>query len=38
MIIEHGAPRWHVDLPGLLAEKGYRLDATTRNNIVFRRG
>ena len=38
MIIEHGAPRWHVDLPGLLSEKGYRMDATTRNNIVFRRG
>jgi FkbM family methyltransferase len=37
LIVEHGAPRWHVDLASLLTEKGYRLDAKTRNNIVFRR-
>lgn len=38
MIIEHGAPRWHIDLAGLLTTKGYRLKAETRNNIIFMRG
>lgn len=37
-LIENGTGRWQIDLPALLAEKGYRLVARTRVNLIFERG
>lgn len=37
LILEDGSGRWQIDLPALLAEKGYRLLARTRLNFVFER-
>ena len=37
LIIEDGVGRWQIDLPALLAEKGYRQLAKTRLNLVFER-
>lgn len=37
LIVEDGGPQWQVDLPGLLARKGYRVLAKTRLNYVFER-
>ncbi|WP_188518841.1 FkbM family methyltransferase [Alsobacter metallidurans] len=37
-IIENGVGRWQIDLPALLAEKGYRLVQRTRVNLIFDRG
>jgi FkbM family methyltransferase len=37
LIIENGTARWQSDLPQLLGDKGYRLKATTRQNLVFER-
>jgi len=37
LLIENGAGRWQVDLPALLAEKGYALVRRTRVNLVFAR-
>jgi FkbM family methyltransferase len=36
-IIENGVGRWQMDLPGLLAEKGYRLVRKTHVNLIFDR-
>lgn len=36
-IIEDGRDRWQIDLPALLASKGYRLILQTRMNLVFER-
>lgn len=38
LIIENGASRWHIDLPRLLADKGWRLVKRTRVNLIFERG
>ncbi|QFU16951.1 FkbM family methyltransferase [Microvirga thermotolerans] len=37
-IIEDGRDRWQIDLPALLASKGYRPVLQTRMNLVFERG
>ncbi len=37
LILENGKLRWQTDLPRLLEESGYRLKATTRQNLVFER-
>lgn len=37
LIVEDGTGRWQIDLPRLLAEKGYVLLAHTRLNLVFER-
>ncbi|HEY8383017.1 MAG TPA: FkbM family methyltransferase [Microvirga sp.] len=38
VIIEDGRGQWQIDLPALLEEKGYRLIAQTRLNLVYERG
>lgn len=38
IVLERAPDRWQVDLPRLLADKGYRKIAETRNNLVFERG
>lgn len=38
LVIENGAGRWQIDLPGMLQDKGYRLVARMRVNLVFERG
>ncbi len=35
LIMERGNNRWHVDLPALLAENGYRAVAETKNNVIY---
>lgn len=37
IIIEDGTARWQADLPGLFAERGFRLREKTRLNLVFER-
>jgi FkbM family methyltransferase len=37
LIVEDGSRQWQSDLPGLLADKGYRLAARTRLNLLFER-
>jgi FkbM family methyltransferase len=37
LIMERGNARWHVDLPKLLATKGYRVARETRNNVIYER-
>ncbi len=37
VIIENGQGRWQADLPALLAGRGYRHEATTRLNLIYRR-
>jgi FkbM family methyltransferase len=37
IIMERGNARWHVDLPRLLADKGYRVSRETRNNVIYER-
>jgi FkbM family methyltransferase len=37
LILENGALRWQADLSRLLADSGYGLKATTRQNLVFER-
>ncbi|MGL5136896.1 MAG: FkbM family methyltransferase [Beijerinckiaceae bacterium] len=37
LIIERGNNRWHVDVPALLAAKGYRVLRETRNNLIWER-
>jgi FkbM family methyltransferase len=37
IIMERGNARWHVDLPKLLADNGYRVIAETRNNVIYER-
>ncbi len=37
LIMERGNSRWHIDLPALLASRGYRVIGETRNNVVFER-
>ncbi|MCZ8097300.1 MAG: FkbM family methyltransferase [Burkholderiales bacterium] len=37
LLIENGAGRWQIDLPAMLQEKGYRLVAKTRVNLIFER-
>lgn len=37
IIIEDSRERWHIDLMGLLAQRGYTLIAQTRLNLVFER-
>jgi FkbM family methyltransferase len=37
LIVENGGLRWQTDLPRLLGDNGYRLKATTRQNLVFER-
>jgi FkbM family methyltransferase len=37
LIMERGANRWHVDLPALLASRGYRALRETRNNVIYER-
>jgi FkbM family methyltransferase len=37
LIMERGGGRWHVDLPALLAEHGYRVVRETRNNVIYDR-
>jgi FkbM family methyltransferase len=37
MVLERGGTRWHVDLAALLAARGYRVLAETRNNTIFAR-
>lgn len=37
LILGNAKGRWQIDLPGLLAEKGYTLIARTRLNLVFER-
>lgn len=38
LIIEDGRDRWQIDLPQLLAGKGYRMILQTKMNLVFERG
>lgn len=38
LVIEDGIGQWQIDLPGLLADRGYRLTAKTRLNLLFERG
>ena len=35
MVVEHAPARWSIDLPGLIAEQGYRKILTTRTNVVY---
>lgn len=35
IIVEDGSGRWQIDLPALLAERGYRLLRKTRLNLVY---
>ena len=35
LIMERGNNRWHVDLPALLAQNGYRAVCETRNNVIY---
>jgi FkbM family methyltransferase len=37
IIMERGNNRWHVDIPALLADKGYRVIEETRNNVIYER-
>lgn len=37
LVIENGAGRWQIDLPAMLQEKGYRLVARMRVNLIFER-
>jgi FkbM family methyltransferase len=37
LIVENGAARWQTDLCRIVQERGYRLIATTRLNLVFER-
>jgi FkbM family methyltransferase len=37
LIIERGSARWHADVPGLLATKGYKVLRETRNNLIWER-
>jgi len=38
MVLERGGPRWHIDLPKMLADLGYKVLAETRTNTVLRYG
>ncbi len=38
LIVKDASTRWTVDLPGLLAGKGYALALRTGTNLVYRRG
>ncbi len=35
LIMERGNNRWHVDLPALLAQNGYRAVSETKNNVIY---
>jgi FkbM family methyltransferase len=37
LIMERGGNRWHIDLPGLLIAKGYKVLEETRNNVIYER-
>ncbi len=37
LIMERGNNRWHVDLPALLAQNGYRAVRETKNNVIYER-
>ncbi len=37
LILERDNNRWHVDLPALLASRGYSVVATTRTNVIYER-
>jgi FkbM family methyltransferase len=35
IVLEHAVDRWQIDLLGLLRQRGYRVEATTRLNLVL---
>jgi FkbM family methyltransferase len=37
LVMERGAARWHVDMPKMLSEAGYRVVREARNNIIYER-
>jgi FkbM family methyltransferase len=37
LLIERGNSRWHVDLPKLLADLGYKIIKETKNNVIYER-
>jgi FkbM family methyltransferase len=37
LILERAGGRWHIDMPKLLASRGYRLVRETRNNTIYER-
>jgi FkbM family methyltransferase len=37
LLIERGNSRWHVDLPKLLADLGYKIINQTKNNVIYER-